>query len=119
MPTVLVVEDNVDNLDLIVDVVRLFDYDSRTAVTVADALHSVRNRRPDAVLLDITLPDASGTAGLDQLRRLLPGVPIIMVTGNTDVVIARDTLKRGAFDYITKPFDVERLKGVLEAALVS
>jgi FixJ family two-component response regulator len=42
-----------------------------------------------------------------------------MLTANTDAVLARNTLKHGAFDYITKPFDAERLKSVVEAALAS
>jgi len=42
----------------------------------------VRNERPDAIILDINLPDSSGTAGFDHLREVLPDVPIIMVTGN-------------------------------------
>ena len=117
MPTVLVVEDHVDTLDLVVEMLRRFNYDVRTAVTAAQAVQRAGEGRPDAILLDIKLPDAAGTVGLDQLRKLLPTVPIIMLTANTDGIIARETLRRGAFDYITKPFDAERLKSVLEAAL--
>ena len=57
--------------------------------------------------------------GPDQLRALLPTVPIIMLTANTDGLIARETLRRGAFDYITEPFDAQRLQTVLETALAS
>jgi DNA-binding NtrC family response regulator len=119
MPVVLVVEDHEDSLDLIAEMLRRLSYEVRTAATVAEALRSARDGRPDAILLDIKLPDASGIAGLDQLRKVLPSVPIIMLTANTDAAIARDTLKRGAFDYITKPFDVDRLKSVLETALAA
>jgi len=75
--------------------------------------------RPDAILLDIKLPDSSGISTLDCLRQVRPDVPIIMVTGNTDVEIARDTLKRGALDYVMKPFDLDRLARVVEVALAS
>ena len=119
MAVVLVVEDHVDTLNLISEVLGQLAYQVQTAETVAQALLRVRENRPNAILLDIKLPDASGTVGLDQLRKLLPTVPIIMLTANTDGDIARDTLKRGAFDYITKPFDIERLRNVLEAALAS
>jgi len=117
MPLVLVVEDHVDTLELISEVLGRLNYQVQRAETAARALLSVRENRPDAILLDIKLPDASGTAALDQLRKLLPAVPIIMLTANTDGDIARETLKHGAFDYITKPFDVGRLGSVLEAAL--
>jgi len=63
------------------------------------------------------LPDARGTVALETLRAVRPNVPIIMLTGNTDEAIARDTLQRGAFDYISKPFDRDRLASVLQAAL--
>ena len=54
---------------------------------------------------------------MDQLRLLRSDVPIIMVTANADETLARETLTRGAFDYIMKPFDMGRLGQVLEAAL--
>ena len=117
MPVILVVEDHVDTLDLISEMLRRMDYEVREAGTAADALDSVRRAAPDAILLDIKLPDASGTTVLDELRKLRPTVPIIMLTANTDVIVARNTLKRGAFDYITKPFDAIRLRSVVEAAL--
>jgi DNA-binding NtrC family response regulator len=119
MAAILVVEDHVDTLDLISEILRRLDYEVRTAVTAAEALDSVRANRPDAILLDIKLPDASGTVALDELRKARPTVPIIMLTANTDAVLARHTLKHGAFDYIMKPFDADRLKIVLEAALAS
>ena len=119
MAVVLVVEDDPDNLELIAETVRQLTYDVRRAKTAAEALQTVRQAPPDAILLDIKLPDATGTSGLDLLRKALPGVPIIMLTGNTDAVTARETLTHGAFDYITKPFDVGRLKTVLETALAS
>jgi len=119
MPIVLVVEDHADTLDLIAEMLRRFSYQVRTAVTAAQAVRSVAADRPDAILLDVKLPDAAGVAGLEQLRRVLPDVPIIMLTANTDAAVARETLKRGAYDYITKPFDVDRVRSVLEAALAT
>jgi len=119
MPIVLVVEDHPDTLDLVAEMLRRLGYQVRTAVTAEQALRSVAADRPDAILLDVKLPDAAGVAGLEQLRRVLPDVPIIMLTANTDAAVARETLKRGAFDYITKPFDVDRVRSVLEAALAT
>jgi DNA-binding response OmpR family regulator len=119
MPIVLVVEDHADTLDLIAEMLRRFSYQVRTAVTAGQAVRSVAADRPDAILLDVKLPDAAGVAGLEELRRVLPDVPIIMLTANTDAAVARETLKRGAFDYITKPFDVDRVRSVLEAALAT
>jgi two-component system, NtrC family, response regulator AtoC len=75
--------------------------------------------RPDVILLDINLPDASGTSTLDRLRQVRPNVPIVMLTANADEQLARETLKHGAFDYVMKPFNLDHLTRVLEAALAS
>ena len=117
MPLVLIVEDNEDVRDILVETVQAFGYDVTVAGTAADAVVSLSSRRPDAILLDIVLPDARDTQGLERLKTLRPDVPIIMVTANSDEDLARTTLKRGAFDYVTKPFDREQLERALAAAL--
>jgi DNA-binding response OmpR family regulator len=119
MPLILIIEDEPDTADLIAFSVTQLGYQARVAGTAALGVAAARAEPPDAILLDILLPDASRTGGLEQLRNVAPNVPIIMLTANTDAAIARDSLKRGAFDYITKPFDIERLKSVLDAALAS
>jgi DNA-binding NtrC family response regulator len=116
MPLVLVVEDNEDVREILVETVTAFGYEVIAVETVADAAGSVSFRQPDAILLDIVLPDARGTEGLEQLKRLRPEVPIIMVSANSDDDLAREMLKRGAFDYVMKPFDREQLARALEAA---
>jgi response regulator of citrate/malate metabolism len=65
------------------------------------------------------LPDAGGTSTFENLHALLPDVPIIMLTANADELLARTTLRLGAFDYIMKPFNVEQLQRVLEAAIAA
>jgi FixJ family two-component response regulator len=55
---------------------------------------------------------------LDQLRREHPGLPVVIVTGNTDVAVARGTLVRGAFAYLRKPFEFDVLARVVAAAVI-
>ena len=117
MAIVLIVEDDASFLELLGESIIPLGHTPWVATTIAEATRAALAQRPDAILLDISLPDASGTAGIDQLRTLRPDVPIIMLTANIDEALARETLKRGAFDYITKPFDVKRLRSVLEVAL--
>lgn len=119
MPVILVVEDEAPIREVIAEMLTQLNYDVRLAATAVGAVNMARDERPDAILLDIVLPDASGTATLDQLRKLRPDVPIIMVTANADEELARQTLKRGAFDYVMKPFNLQHLASVLEAALAS
>jgi len=116
---ILTVEDDPEVAALLADALTALRYDVRVAHTAGDALMMAEMERPDAILLDINLPDSSGTSTLDRLRAMRPDVPIIMVTGNGDVELARDTLKRGAFDYVMKPFNIDRLTQAVEAALAS
>jgi DNA-binding NtrC family response regulator len=118
-PVILVVEDEPALREILSDMLERFDYDARLAGTAADAYAFAAAERPNAILLDINLPDATGTQTLDELRVLRPDVPIIIVTANADEGLARETLTRGAFDYVFKPFDMDRIGQVLEAALDS
>jgi two-component system nitrogen regulation response regulator GlnG len=65
------------------------------------------------------MPGMSGVQVLDELRREHPQVPVIVVTANTDVDVARGTLVRGAFDYVRKPFDLAVLARAVAAAVVA
>jgi len=116
---ILVVEDEPALREILSDMLERFNYDVRLAGTAADAYAIAASERPNAILLDINLPDATGTQTLDELRVLRPDVPIIIVTANADEGLARETLTRGAFDYVFKPFDMDRIGQVLEAALNS
>ena len=117
MRVILTVEDDPEVAALLADTLTPLGYAVHVAPTASDALIKAKIERPDAILLDINLPDASGISTLDHLRQVRPEVPIIMITGNADVELARDTLQRGAFDYVMKPFHLDHLTRVLEAAL--
>jgi DNA-binding NtrC family response regulator len=119
MALILIVEDETGVADVIADALIELSHQPRLAVSADHALLIVRAERPDVILLDINLPDASGTSALNRLRQVAPDVPIIMVTGNADEELAREALQRGAFDYVMKPFEIERLTQVVEAALAS
>jgi DNA-binding response OmpR family regulator len=116
---ILIIEDEVGVAELIAEALTHATYQTRVALTAADALVIAEMDRPDAILLDIGLPDASGTSTLDRLRQVRPDVPIIMITANADEQLARETLMRGAFDYVTKPFNLDHLVRVVEFALAS
>jgi len=81
------------------------------------ALAALGRLRPDLVLLDVRMPGIDGVEVLRRIRRADPDVPVIMVTANEDVALAKEMLKLGAFDYVAKPFDFSYLdRGVSEAA---
>jgi len=116
---ILIVEDEARVAELIAETLIQRSHEARVAVSAAHASMMVRTERPDLILLDINLPDSAGTVALARLRQLRPDVPIIMLTANTNEELARATLKRGAVDYISKPFDIEHLVRVVEFTLAS
>jgi DNA-binding NtrC family response regulator len=116
---VLIVEDQEEIAEILGEMVETLGHEVRFAATLNDAVATVRAEAPDAILLDIVLPDARETQGLDQLKAVGPKIPIIMVTANVDEDLGRELLKRGAFDYIMKPFDRDQLDRALTAALGS
>jgi DNA-binding NtrC family response regulator len=94
-------------------------YEIMTAQHGADAVMLATFQRPHAVLLDILMPGMDGVEVLRALRVMDPTIPVVMVTGNADVKIARDTLTIGAFDYVAKPFDCTALNGIVVAAVAA
>jgi DNA-binding response OmpR family regulator len=116
---VLVVDDEPHVAAMLDKMLGYLGYAVQVAPTGEDALDALPSFRPDVVLLDLTLPGMSGETVLERLGVTDPHVPVIMATGNTDLEVAQRTLEQGAFDYIAKPFDVARLRQVLEAAMGS
>lgn len=90
-------------------------------VVTADSGHAgidaARREQPNAVVLDVRLPDMSGLDVYDQLRQLDPRLPVIFVTAFSTTETAIEAMRRGAFDYLLKPFDLHQLRAVLEQAL--
>lgn len=115
---ILVVDDEPQVGEVLRDLLTEFGYVVEVAVRGAEALKIVPVFQPNAVLLDLQMPEMSGVEVLNHLRRDYPLLPVIMVTGNADPDVARDMLVRGAFDYIRKPFSFEVLARVVAAAVV-
>jgi two-component system, NtrC family, nitrogen regulation response regulator GlnG len=92
------------------------DVEVITAGTVADGLHRFEADRPDVIVLDVQLPDGSGLDLFDRIRGADPRRPVIILTahGTTDTAI--EAMKRGAFDYLDKPFDLEQMSALLGRA---
>jgi two-component system nitrogen regulation response regulator GlnG len=90
------------------------------AVSSAEqALTAVQVQRPDVVVLDVRLPGMDGLTAIERFRDECGSVPIIVITAYGDLQTAVDAVRRGAFDYIAKPFDVENVKSALVRALTS
>jgi DNA-binding NtrC family response regulator len=94
-------------------------YDILQAADAEEGLDVFRKEGPDLVLLDVILPGTDGLAVLQTLRSENRMTPVIMLTGTKSVKTAVDAMKLGAADYLSKPFDVEELRIVVDRALNS
>ncbi len=113
---VLVVDDEPQILRALAVNLRARDFEVDLAATGAEALQRAAAARPDAVLLDLGLPDIDGLDVIDGLRGWTE-VPIIVLTVRGREVDKVDALDRGADDYLTKPFGMNELLARLRAAL--
>jgi DNA-binding response OmpR family regulator len=114
---VLVLDDEPTIVDILVDYLAAQGYEVVGTRDAPDAFTMMEVSPPDVLLLDIKMPMVDGVTVLRRVRALYPNMPVIMVTANADEAVARDTLARGAFDYVVKPFDFEHLARVVAAAV--
>src|SRR5262245_54235955 len=94
-------------------------HDVDVASSAEEALEIAAERRPELVVLDVRLPGMDGLTAMVRLQKLAAGAPIVVITafGNLETAVA--AVRGGAFDYLTKPFDVEQVAAVVDRALAS
>jgi two-component system nitrogen regulation response regulator NtrX len=116
---ILVVDDEEDIRDLISGILRDEGYETRMAGDSDAALAAARARRPQLVILDIWLQGSrlDGIQVLDALKRDQPEVPVVMISGHGTIETAVASIKKGAYDFIEKPFKADRLIHVVGRAL--
>lgn len=112
---ILVVDDEEEVRQLIVEFLESRGYAVITAATGFEALTAVKHYRPDLVLMDIMMPKMNGLETLQRIREINPRVGVIMLTGVEDEAIAKEAMRKEAYDYITKPLDF----GYLELAILT
>ncbi len=118
---ILVVDDEPDIRDLVAGVLEDEGYSVRTAATAETALEQVRSRAPRLVVLDVWLQgsDMDGLSLLRYLKSIDPIMPVIMISGHGNIETAIAAIRRGAYDFIEKPFKADRLIHLVERALES
>lgn len=117
---ILVVDDEAVLAELVSMALRYEGWTTVTAADGAEALAAVRAERPDAVVLDLMLPDMSGLDVLGAVREQIPNVPVLLLTAKDAVEDRIAGLSAGCDDYVTKPFSIEevvlRLRALLRRA---
>src|SRR5712692_5639341 len=116
---ILIVDDEADIRELVAGILQDEGYITRTARDSDDALAAIAARRPNLVFLDIWLQGSrlDGLQVLDAIKRENPEVPIVMISGHGNIETAVAAIKRGAYDFIEKPFKADRLVLVADRAL--
>ena len=118
MKKILVVDDEMgtrESLNMILN----REYEIMMAATGEEALEMLEKYRIDVVLLDIIMPGMDGMTVLKKIKEMLEDVIVIMITATKTVKTAVKAMKLGAYDYITKPFDIDEVRLNIEKALSS
>ena len=113
----LVVDDEPSMLDMLTLLFADEGYAVETARSAEEARRVLAQGGLDLVLCDIMMPDGNGLDLLREIKASNPDAPVIMMTAYTSTKSAIDAMKLGAFDYISKPFDVDELKIIVQKAL--
>jgi DNA-binding response OmpR family regulator len=113
MKRILVVDDEIEACNALKDFLTMKGYDVDTALDGPTALEKVKQSTPHIVLLDMIMPGMGGIEVLKEIKKFDPKIGIIMVTVVTDHEQAKETLALGAYDYITKPVDLNYLETVV------
>ena len=116
-PRILLVDDDTTALELMGEVLSEKDYEVDTSSRVDLAVEKLRTRHYHAVVTDLKMPEKSGMDLLQYTVDSFPELPVIMLTAYGTIQTAVQALKRGAFDYISKPVQVEELALALEKAI--
>jgi two-component system, NtrC family, nitrogen regulation response regulator NtrX len=116
---ILIVDDEADIRDLVAGILDDEGYSTRTAGNGEDALAAVKSRRPGLLFLDIWLQGSrlDGLQLLDAVKEEHAELPVVMISGHGNIETAVSAIKRGAYDFIEKPFKADRLVLVAHRAL--
>ena len=115
--TVVVVDDDRDMANLVCDILRQAGYSALSSNSGSQALEIVKREIPDALISDLRMSGMNGNQLQEELKRLIPDLPVIVITAFGSIQSAVDAMKLGAFDYITKPFGNDQLLMVVSRAL--
>lgn len=109
MPRVLVVDDEAAIRRALRDILEFEKYEVVEANNGTECLVKLKQGKFDVIVLDIKMPQMDGMDALDRIGILSPETPVIMISGHADIDTAVESVKKGAFDFISKPLDLNRL----------
>jgi Response regulator containing CheY-like receiver, AAA-type ATPase, and DNA-binding domains len=117
MNKILIVDDELNMRLVLSAMLKKEGYEVASASDGREALQILKSSKIAAVVTDLKMPDIDGMELLSRISEKYPEVPVIMITAHGTVATAVEALKKGALDYITKPFDLDELKNVISKAI--
>jgi two-component system nitrogen regulation response regulator GlnG len=117
MPTLLVVDDEPSILYFFRQAFAEPEVTLLTASSAAEGIEAVTRQRPDVVILDINLPDASGLEAFRRIHEIDPKIPVIFITGHGTMATAIEAMRLGAYEYLLKPLELDQLSDLVERAV--
>lgn len=116
MPKILIVEDDVAFCRMLETFLKKKDFEVQTSFTGEEALRILSQETFDIVFTDVRLPEKDGNIILETITRNNPKTKVVMMTSYAEVNLAVDAIKKGAFDYISKPLSPDKLLEIIEKA---
>ncbi len=114
---ILIIDDERPVIMTLEALLKRHDYQVDTAPTASQGLKLLKSKSPSLVLLDLQLPDADGLEMLDRIKTELPDMQVIILTAHDSLHNAIESIKRGAYHFISKPYAPEELLSLVEKAL--
>jgi DNA-binding NtrC family response regulator len=114
----LVVDDDPSVLAVLGGYMKAFDFEVETTENPRTALELCRRNRYDIIMSDLVMPQMNGLEFLQEVRQVDSDAAFIMITGYPSIESAVEAIRRGAHDYITKPFRIEEVKVKIDRALL-
>jgi len=112
----LLVDDEEEFLETLVKRLKKRNLDVLSASSGREAVRVLAESPVDVVVLDVKMPDMDGIQTLKEIKKILPTVEVLMLTGHANVEVAIQGLELGAFDYLMKPMDIDELLYKLQDA---
>jgi len=117
MAKIVIIDDEAAILQLMTSLCKGIGHDVRPFQTGAEGVASINSDKPDLLIVDLRIGDMNGLEIIEMCGKDYPGMPVIMVTGFGSVETAVEAMRLGAFDYLTKPFELDDLKRTVNRAL--
>ena len=117
---ILIVDDNPDIRNILNELISDLGYKTRIAANYIQALSEIDKKIPDVALLDVKLSNTENNEGLkllDHIKNKNKDIPVIIISGHANIEMAVDSLRLGAFEFIQKPFDKNRLTNFIKRAI--